>query len=438
MKTIFRFFGSTALLTGLVAAGSLGVFAQDTPAPNPCDNIDGANGLYKKVTDNYGTQTIPAQKAAIEAGEEYVKVYGACEQYKAQVTFVKDYLPGAKTWVTKAGEAEEMNKLFGAFDTSVKAGKFDESFTIGKSITAKQPDNLNIPIILGSIGLAETGKTPRVTKYNADSISFAKTAIQKLNEGKTSPKFGALMYEYNSKDNALGWLNYSIGYQMYYGQSNKKEALGYLYKATQSGTTKDLAQVYGIIGDYYYDEVKRLGEDYAVKTKAANNQDTDETKAIVAQLKAYAERATDVYGRAAKLAKDAKYKDGLNKSMSDMYRMRFQKTEGAAEFVASQNAKPMPDPTTVPTPIVEADPADAAKPSTQGATTPAGATATPTAGTKPANTTPTSGTKPATTPATNGTKPAATPATKKPVSVNGTTSSNTTAKKPVVKKKGTR
>lgn len=436
MKTIFRFFGSTALLTGLVAAGSLGVFAQDAPAADPCTNVDAANAIYKKFTDNYGVQTIPGQKAAIEAGDEYVKGYGACEQFKAQVTFVKDYLATARTRVGQMEEADTLKKLFDAFDTSVRAGKFDESFATGKSIMAKQPDNLNIPIILGSIGLAETGKTPRVTKYNADSISFAKTAIQKLNEGKTSPKFGALMYEYNSKDNALGWLNYSIGYQMFHGQNSKKEALGYLYKAAQTGTTKDVAQVYGIIADYYFDEVKRLGEEIKVKTQAANNQDTDETKALIAQLKGYAERATDAYGRAAKLAKDAKYKEGLTKSMNDMYRLRFQKAEGATEFVAAQNAKPMPDPTVAPTPIVEADPADAAKPATQG-TTPAATTST-TTGTKPATTTPTSGTKPAATPATNGTKPAATPATKKPVSVNGTTSSNTTAKKPVVKKKGTR
>lgn len=427
MKTIFRFFGSTALLAGLVAAGSLGVFAQDAPAPDPCD-LDAANAVYRKFTDNIKSTSLEGQKLAVAGGEEYVKKYEACEQFKVQVTYIKDYLPSLKKWIVEEEARQKKAALFTAFDNSIQASKWDESFSVGKQLLALEPDNLNILLVLGSIGSAETGKTPRNTKYNADSIMYAKSVIQKIGEGKTSQNYGAFQFSYVNKENAVSWMNYGIGMMMYFGQNNKKEALGYFYKATQSGTTKDLPQIYGIIGDYYFDEVKRLGEEIKVKTEAAGNKDTDETIALVAQLKGYAERATDAYTRAINLVKDpkaAKYKEGLVSARQTMYKLRFQKETGVNEFVAAQVSKPFPDPTTVPTPIVEADPADApaAKPATQGST-PAAA--------------PASGAKPATTPATNGTKPAATPATKKPVSTTGAASANSTAKKPAAKKKGTR
>ena len=461
MKTIFRFFGLAVLIAGFTAVGGTSIFAQDTPAtpaPDPCEATAAVRApIEEKIRTNYNTQDIKLRKEVNEAGDAYLKTYAndPCESVKAFATYLNGYLPGSKDWVIKTERKQILDALFAKWAPATRANNWDESYNLGKQILAVDPDALNVILVLGSIGLDETMKTPRVTKYNDDTLKYAKMAIEKLNSGKTSNDFGFHTFTYAvrdaekkaiipaSKDNALGWMNYTIGSVTYYGLNNKKDAMPYLYKATQlNSQTKTNPAVYGIIGDYYFDEVVRLGEEIKTKTIAANAAGTPETpeiNALIALQKGYDERAIDAYARAQNAvsatdpAKKA-YRDGIGKRIEDLYKVRFDKTDGVAAFVKTQLSKPLPDPTVAPTPIVEVEPA----PVTPGTTTPA-----PTTGTKPAA----PGTKPVTTPAsTNGTKPAAAPATptKKPVSVNGTSGGTTTAaakpavKKPVVKKKGTR
>lgn len=464
MRTIFRFLGLAILASVFTVAGGMSVFAQNppatpaaTPAPVPaaCENPDAGTALYEKVRLNYAGKTWQERQIAVDAGEEYLKTYAACEWAKDQITYLNSYIGPAKEWITKAKRSDELKKLFPQFDASLKASKWDDSYTFGKQILALDPENLDIMITMGSIGLDETAKNPRVTKYNNDTLNYAKSSLQKIAEGKASLKnWGVLQFAYKGKENAVGWLNYTIGYITYFDKGDKKGALPFLYKAAYNGVdTKKLPQIYGILGDFYFDEVKRLGEEIRVKTLAANGAAAEakpaliaETKVLIAQLKGYAERALDAYGRAKSLVpvsdkrQDA-YRAGLSGQIDTIYNLRFDKPDGLNEFVAAQIAKPLPDPTTVPAPIVEADPADV-PPATPGTTTPG-----TNPGTKPV-TPATNGTKPAVTPAANGTKPPATAptTTKKPVSVNGTASPSTTAtakakpvtKKPVVKKKGTR
>lgn len=458
MKTIFRFLGLAILTAGIAITG----LAQDpaaTPAPaGPCENLDAANALYEKVTTNYAAKEWKTRQIAVDSGEEYLKTYGACTTFESQATYIKGALDGWKKGIELQKIAEKRKELLAKFDPAVPAGNWDVAYTAGKELVAMDPAiALNQVLVLGSIGLDETLKTPRVTKYNDDTLKYAKMAIEMLNAGKTSKTFGYDKFAYGiktnptdkeanpalSKENALGWMNYTIAAILYFDKNNKKEALGYLYKATQvNSQTKKLPQIYGILGDFYFDEVVRLGDEIKKKTEEMQGKTAeeaqpllDQTKALIAQQKAYDERGIDAYGRAQSLipATDARqkaYRDGIGTRIETLYKVRFEKVDGLQAFVNAQIAKPLPDPTTVPTPIVEAEPV-AGTPTTTPVTT----------GVKPAPPT----VKPTTTPATNGTKPATVPATtKKPVSVNGATAATTTAtvkpavKKPVVKKKGTR
>lgn len=443
MKTIFRFLGLALLMSVFAVAGTTSAFAQDTAATpaGPCESLDAANALYAKVTENYANKDWKVRQIAVDSGEEYLKTYGACANFEAQVNYVKGSLDGWKKGIADQIIREKRAALFARYEPAAKAGNWDETYAAGKQIIDMDPDTaLNVIIDLGSVALVEAAKKPPVTKYNEDSVKYARMAIQKLEAGKTTKNFG-YRFQYGSKNNAIGWLNYTIGYVTYFGQNNKKEGLSYIYKATQNEATKNLPQVYSVIGDYYRDEVARLGEEIKGKAPGPDGRDTDETKALIAQLKAYAERAIDAYARAQNsvdLNKEPglkSYKEALGAQVETLYKVRFQKVDGLSAFVNTQLAKPLPDPTTVPTPIVEVEPEAAPAPATTG--TPASST-----GVKPG----TPGTvKPTTAPATNGTKPATAPAptTKKPVSVKGTTTGTTTAvkaavKKPVVKKKGTR
>jgi signal peptidase I len=259
--------------------------------------------------------------------------------------------------------------------------------------------------------------------------------------------YGVLTYSYKDKENARGWMNYIIGYINYYRLGKKDEALSYFYKAAQAtSTTKTNPYLYQTFGSYYRDEVVRLGDEIVVKLKANNNQATDETKALIAMQKGYADRAVDAYARAYTVADKAPaskdYRDGLYGSLKEIYNLRYEgKRTDVDVYVNGLSSKPMPDPTTKVTPVAEEDPAATTTPTTPGTTT------------KPA-TTPTnpSTTKPATDDSKTPTKPVSSTTTKSETTKvtvtktdNGTSTSEATttktktpAKKPAPKKKGTR
>lgn len=445
MKTIFRFLSLAVLGAGFTIAGGTAIFAQDA-ASSPCDNTEARTALEQKVRDNYAANP---PRVAVAAGEEYIKTYGSCEaeDIKAFITYLNGYLPPAKAKIKAVDDAAADKLMFDKFDASVNATNWDDMYAAGKQIIAKYPDNLNVILVMGSPALDEVAKNPSNNKYNDDTIKYAKLAIQKIQEGKTSKNggWGVLKISYGNKENALAWMNWTIGYVMYNGQKNKKDALPYIYESTKHTWTEKLPQVYGIIGDYYYDQAKTIGDDIRAKVIAAGNKDTDETKTLVAQQKAYAERGIDAYARAQQLASDAKYKAGLAASIEALYKVRFQKIDGLSAFVTDTLKKSFPDPSTVPTPIVEADP-DPVPATTTGNGTGTGPSTPP--GVKPPMVPAATDTRPMTPSTTNGTKPAPVSpgATKKPVSVNSTSApsatataiAKTTVKKPVAKKKGTR
>jgi hypothetical protein len=260
--------------------------------------------------------------------------------------------------------------------------------------------------------------------------------IQKIEAGKPSATGDYGVYSYNykstdpkitSKDNTLGWMNYTIGYIMYYRQNQKKDALPYLYKATQiNAATKTNPEPYRIIGSWYVDEIKRLDDDRIAKVKAAGDKDTDETKNLLAMEKGYADRAIDAYSRAYKLAssdpKDKAYKDSLLTVAKQIYDFRYNKDmSGFDAYLAGVTNKPFTDPTTAVVPVVEE--------------TPTTATTTPSTATTMTNTTaaPSTATRPTVVPTTASTT--STTKTTTATTTTKTTTAKAPAKKVVAKKK---
>lgn len=451
MKTIFRNLALGVLMTGISAIGATTTFAQDV-----CTDVEANTALYKKYTDNYAGK-LDQIKVAIEAAKEYIQKYEGCVDattkaptYADQVNYLKGALPEREGFVkTKEGEVVK-NALLKRIDTSAKAKNISEVYASGKEILNRESDfdklALDVAITLATAGFEQTLATPPVDTYNADTITYAKNAIQKIEAGKTSESYG--IWSYNLKNDkftdrksySLGALNYIIGYITYYRQGKdnpekKKEGLGYLYKSTQfNSLSKTDPLIFQSFGAWYLDEALKIDKERLAAIKAAGDKDTDETLAMYALSKGYADRSIDSYARAYKLAKDDKtskkeYVDGLYGKLKDLYAFRYDgKTTGIDEFVSTVQNKPLPDPSTAVTPVKEETPAP---------TTPTTTTTT--------NTTTPATTKPVT-PATTPTKPATTTPTK-PVSTTPTkpATTNTTAVttktkvvKPTPKKKGTR
>jgi hypothetical protein len=429
MKTIFRFLSLAAVVAAFSVAGATVGFAQD-----PCTDTAGQDALSNKVRELFPKTDPASQAAKIEAGKQFLEKYGACDavSVKEFADYLKPNIPKWEANYKKVTDKQELDGLVAKFNTGLNSKNWDDVYAAGKQLLEKAPEDFRAAeLVLGSIGLDETSKTPRVTKWNDDTLKYAKMSVADLESGKTFKTFGVNPFTYKNKEDALGWMNYTIGYITFFDKNNKKEGVSYLYKATQAASdTKQNPVVYASIGGYYFDDVKVLAKEVQEMIAGQSKDDTpeiakqkvDAIKAKVALLNGTSEAAIDAYARAYNLAKaDVKkypktYTDGLYKTLGDLYNVRFGKMDGFEAWIAKVDTKPMPNPTVPVTPI--SDPEPATPPTT---TTTSGSTVKPGTATAPAPAT----TKPAD--AATAPKPAAKPA--------GSVKGQASLKKSVVKKR---
>ena len=385
------------LLAALTVAGAIVGFAQD-----PCTDTAGQDALSNKIRELFLKMDAASQAGKIEAGKQFLEKYGSCDgTAKEFADYLKTNIPKFEAALIKFKENVEKDILIKKFDSGLTSKNWDDVYAAGKELISRWPDDFRAAeLVLGSIGLDETAKSPRVTKWNDDTLKYAKMSIADLESGKTFKTYGVKPgFLYKSKDDALGWMNYTVGYILAVDKNDKKDAVTYLYKATQaSSDTASNPVVYETIGLYYFDEVNKLADDVKAKIAAQDpkapedvqKQQVDAIKAAVAQVNGASERALDVFARAYKFApqdeKNKVYRDKLYKNLQDVYKVRFGKPDGLDAWIAAATAKPFPNPSTPITPVFDPEP-------TAPATTTSGST---------------------TTPAPAGTKPAATPATAKP------------------------
>jgi uncharacterized membrane protein len=303
MKTVYKVLTTGTMLAALVLSNAAASFAQDDPEKM---------AIYEKFLACYKATDKATKDACYTGpGKEYLDKYGTVQD--EYTTFVKKQYDRHQA----ALKTEKNAVIMKRFDDSVKnpqAVNVDEAFASGKEVLATvNPDLIDVPLALATIGFDNAAlKTPN-DKYNSDAINYAKMAIQMIEAGKPSVtgNYGVYAYSYKTpafpdgKNNALGWMNYAIGYIMFNRQNQKKEALPYFYKATQiNSDTKTNPALYQAIGSWYLDEFLRIDKERLDKVKAAGDVDTDETKAMLALQKGYAERAAEAYARAYRVAND--------------------------------------------------------------------------------------------------------------------------------------
>jgi hypothetical protein len=392
MKTIFRFLNGAALIAAIIAVGAVAGFGQAE-----CADVDGQNALYTTFTANFQKKTIAEKKAAADAGKQFLEKYGACEPVKEQADYVRPWVPKLEQQIKDMEIAADMKAKFGRFDSAITTDNSTELYAAGKEILAKQPDNYNVIVPLAIVGWDQAAKGNNA--HADDALRYSKTALDALKSGaaKTAKKdkagnemFGALKLEF-TKDQAINELTYAVGYLTYYNKKDKKGALPYYYELAQNGRYKDEPRIYSTIGNYYIDEAAPIIDEIA-KLVQQLTAATDETvkadlekqvKAKIGLFNGYAERAMDALGRAyTKAVKptDKTLKDSVYKQIQALYERRFpSKKEGLDTYISSTVAKPMPNPTTPVTPVIDPEPTTtttttsapaAAKPAAAATTTP--------------------------------------------------------------------
>jgi tetratricopeptide (TPR) repeat protein len=412
MKTLFRVLTLGAVLTAFSAL----VFAQDQP------DLATLFEQFKKEGPPAKTKC-GGRSPALATGKRIVELFGADELNKEVIDFVKKRMADIEK---EDPVCERENAYIEAF----KAKNWANVFSSGKAIINAEGDSgkgLDVKLDLVSVGF-DRAYIDKTDTFNAETLNLAKSALDAVNAGKpsNSKKYGAFV-PFNTKEDTQSWLNYIIGWMMQ-KQGQQKEALTYFYKAAQVGTAKkNDTTIYTNIGKFYFDEAVELDKKYREMRKTNNNEDNDESKALLALARGTADRAADAFGRAYRIAaadpKLAQLKTTIAGTLTDLYKFRFNladaKQADVDKYIADLVAKPMPDPASAVTPVVDATPTTATTSSTTSTTlntTNAAATSNAATTTNNAATTPATTNKAATTP----------------------TKAATTVKKPVTKKKGTR
>ncbi len=437
MKTISRSTFAAVMMAALIALGAVAGFGQ-----NPCEDADGQAKLDATFRNNYqASKPIPDRKSALEAGKQYLEKYGSCDGPTKEFSdYLKGYLPKLEASIKAQENKVRIDAIVAKFLEGMKTKNWDDVYASGKQLLAENADDYRaVELVLGSIGLDETAKSPRVTKWNDDTLRYARQSIADMESGKTFKTYGIVVkdganYQYRDKGDALGWMNYTIGFILSADKNNKKEGASYLYKAAQAASdTKSNPVVYEWIGTYYFDDAKKLINE--VKTLAAEQKaledaarasaatDTpevkqqkldaikaksDQVKAKVGVLNGTLERAMDAYSRAYTFAPDTPagktYRDNIRTTLSQLYNVRFEKTDGLDAWVKAVAARPLPDPSSAIAPVLDPE-----------------TTTTTTTSTKPV--------APAPKPGASGKPQSAVPATPKAASMTAAAPGKTVAKK---------
>lgn len=360
--------------------------AAQTPAPSPAAAAaaqgpctEDAKAVWYADFTKFRTTDVAK---AYEAGKKYL---AACPTEEGPIP---TYL---KKWTTQYDKDARRIKLTNLF---IEQRKYPEAIVVAKEILADEPDNLTPLIYLGYGGyvLAVTTKNE---SGNAEALGYAKKAIQAIESGKVVENW----LPFKSKDDALGYLYYSMGYLV---RTNPTEALTYFLKAAQfDSEIKKNSQTYAFIANAYENEYAKQSAEYEKNFK--DKAETPESKLAAANINQLVDRVIDALARAVAVAgTDAAAQAGKAQwlaRLTELYKFRNNKSDaGLNEMIASVMSKPLPPAPTPLTTLPEATPATSTTPASGTPIGTGNGPAAPATNAKPVST-------PPTTPATTAPKP---------------------------------
>lgn len=355
--------------------------------------------VYNEFRANFKSDTAKANELA--------KKWLACPEAEGDAQ-ISAYLKNFVALYEKANRKDRVTDLV------YNKKDYAKAFEIGKAVLIDEPENLKVLIDLAYAGWDSKGDT-----YQADTLTFARKAIQLIEAGKAPDSW----IPYSDKNEALGYLYNTLGTRTV--GKNPTEALPHLIKAAQfEGKIKKLPLTYALIAGAYNDgPYATLTADYEAKFKGKD--ETPESKLALENINQIMDRMVDALARAVALAGNEPANQASKKAwmetLTGWYKFRHEQTDtGLNEMIASILSKPLPP---QPTPITALPAAAPAASPTSGTVNAAGSTAGNTPAGTASATQPGSAANSPTAPATVNTTPAktTTPATTKPAAADKTT-----------------
>lgn len=331
MKQPIKLLMLAAMLTFLFP---IAMEAQAPAAATGSCTDEAKNALYTKFLANRKGKT-----AETPAGDQEV-AYNTTREYKTLCP--ADESAQAK-YMAKWGASYEVAARKSQFLSAYDKKSYAEMVTLGKQVLADEPDYVRGYVLLGIVGYLASASGNN--SLNAESLPFARKAIELLEAGKTPDEWKP----YAGKDDALAWLNYSIGHAL---KASPVEALPYLLKAarTEGDFKKNPLTFIGIAQAYE--------NGYYAKQEAAyaghiGKPESPEQQLALQNIYQTVDRIVDAYARAIALAgaepKFQQAKATWVQAATDLYKFRNKDSDaGLSELLSGVLQKPLPE---IPTPI---------------------------------------------------------------------------------------
>jgi len=303
------------------------------------------------------------------------KAFDAAKKYLAMCPAEEGAIPTyLKKWVAAYDKEARKFKLTNLF---IDQRKYADALVAAKEVLADEPDNLLAHVALGYGGyvLAVTTKNE---SGNAEAINYAKKSIQLIESGKSAETWAP----FKTKDDALGYLYYSVGFLE--RVSNPSDALTSFIKAAQfESDIKKNPQTYAFIANAYENEYAKQSADYEAKYK--DKPETPESKLAAENINQLVDRIIDSLARAVAVSgTDAAAQQSKTLwlgRLTELYKYRHKSDAGLNEMIASVMSKPLPP---VPTPITTLPTAPSTSTTPTTGSVGAGTTAAPAGVTAPA------------------------------------------------------
>jgi len=248
----------------------------------------------------------------------------------------------------------ELKKASEDFKKAVESKNYAEQMRSGKLLLTKEPDNVDLNMMLGIAGLGD----PSLLN---ESATYAKKSIGLLQSGKSTTVY--------TKDQALAYLNWTVGKSKL--ASAPADAISDLLKAAKlESDVKKKPELYlDLAAAYESGPRAKLSDEYTASLKP-DKTETDQSKLILLNLNPVIDNQIDAEARAAALTTDAGKKKEIVAELTALYKYRNKTATDAnvTELLAKVLSKPIPDmpaPITslpAPAPSATPTPGDPAKP----------------------------------------------------------------------------
>ncbi|HXI23282.1 MAG TPA: hypothetical protein VNG71_05350 [Pyrinomonadaceae bacterium] len=325
----------------LALAAALAVFAVPALAQNDQCTDENKDLWYAKTFLPNFKGDAAQQKLAYDAAMKYINACGLDDQY---AKYMKRVLVDP---VDANAKTADIGKLF---DAAVKGNKYAEQMRLGKQLLEKDPDNVDLNVILGIAGLGDASLLNEAATYATKAISL-------IESGKTPKVY--------TKDQALAQLDWTIARSKL--TSAPADAITDLLKAAkiESEVKKNPALYVDLAAAYANGSRQKLTAEYQASLKP-DKTETDQSKVILENLNRVIDNQIDAMARAAALTPDATKKKELITDLAVDYKYRNKAATDAnvTELVAKVLSTPIPD---VPTPVTSVPgPSPSSTPATNG------------------------------------------------------------------------